>query len=98
MKNDEASIAFKEVIGLFDAGVFDGQPNETDMVQFVIDQTSPKKRLLVADYISRLLDEPHTNEQLQRIWFDAGPGLYFPNVGELRLMLQMLRDALSRAR
>ena len=92
-RNTRAPAEFRDFASLFNLSLFEQQPDEATLIEFAITNTAAGNRSVIKGYLDELLVGQYSNEDLQRIWFDTGAGLYFPEGSELRLMLKMMRDA-----
>lgn len=90
-----AASAFRKLCGYFhqDIGLDNASPEE--WIAFARRHLDRSERNAARQYVDGLLSEAHSAAELQRVWFDSGAEVYFPDEGDLRKFLRLTRDMLA---
>jgi len=87
--------AFRKLCGYFHQDIgLDNDPPE-QWIAFARRHLDQNERNAARRFLDDLLSEPRSREELQRVWFDSGAEVYFPDEHDLRQFLSLARDMLT---
>jgi hypothetical protein len=87
--------AFNRLCSYFheDIGADSSDPKE--WIAFALGHLNAVEKVVVKTFLDELLKKSPDEKELQQIWFSTGADICFPNDGDLRGILRLIRDSIG---